>query len=60
MYDLLIQGGLMVDGTGAPGVTADVAVVDGRISAIGDLAGSGATEVIDATDHAAGDNPFYS
>ena len=49
MYDLLIQGGLMVDGTGAPRVTADVAVVDGRIAAIGDLAGSGATEVIDAT-----------
>jgi len=49
MYDLLIQGGLMVDGTGAPRVTADVAVVDGRIAAIGELAGSGATEVIDAT-----------
>ena len=49
MYDLLIQGGLMVDGTGAPRVTADVAVVDGRIAAIGDLAGSEATEVIDAT-----------
>ena len=39
----------MVDGTGTPGVTADIAVVDGRIVAIGDLAGSGATEVIDAT-----------
>ena len=49
MYDLLIQGGLMVDGTGTPGVATDVAVVDGRIAAIGDLAGSGATEVIDAT-----------
>ena len=33
--DIVIRGGLVVDGSGAPGVEADVAVKDGRILAIG-------------------------
>ncbi len=49
MYDLLIHGGTVVDGTGAPGVQADVAVTEGRIAAIGDLVGNDAREVVDAT-----------
>lgn len=35
--DLLLTGGLVVDGTGAPATRADVAIVDGRIAAIGNL-----------------------
>ncbi len=31
----VIKGGTVVDGTGAPGVRADVAITDGRVSAIG-------------------------
>jgi len=49
MYDLVIRGGTVVDGTGAEPRAADVAVQDGRIAAIGDLAGDGG-ETIDATD----------
>ena len=47
-YDLIIRGGLVVDGSGLPGYRADVGIHDGIITAIGDLAGEHATEVIDA------------
>lgn len=46
-YDLIIRGGRVADGTGNPAYHADVAVKDGRIAAIGKLAGE-AAQVIDA------------
>jgi len=48
--DLVISGGTLIDGTGAPSRRADVAVAGGRIVAVGDLAGVAASRVIDATD----------
>ena len=47
-FDLLVRGGTVIDGTKAPRFTADVGVKDGRIAQVGDLAGAGATRVIDA------------
>jgi N-acyl-D-aspartate/D-glutamate deacylase len=47
MHDLLIRAARLVDGTGAPSRTADVAVRDGRIVEIGRVAGA-ARQVVDA------------
>jgi N-acyl-D-aspartate/D-glutamate deacylase len=47
MHDLVIRGGSVVDGTGAPARTADVAVDGDRIAAIGDDVGAG-RRVVDA------------
>jgi N-acyl-D-aspartate/D-glutamate deacylase len=44
-WDLLIKGGSVIDGTGAPARRADVAVENGRIAAIGDLSGNAKREV---------------
>jgi N-acyl-D-aspartate/D-glutamate deacylase len=48
MHDLVIRGGTVVDGTGGPSRTADVAVADGIITAVGDLQGAAAQRTIDA------------
>ena len=47
-FDLVIRNGRVVDGTGGPAFEADVAVRDGRIVQVGQVAGRGAEE-IDAT-----------
>ena len=48
MLDLLVRDALVVDGTGAPPFHGDVAVEDGKIAAVGDLAGAAANREIDA------------
>ena len=48
MLDYVIRSGTVIDGTGGPARTADVAISDGRIAAIGAVPESGATE-FDAT-----------
>jgi N-acyl-D-aspartate/D-glutamate deacylase len=49
-YDLLIQNGTIVDGSGMPRFQADVGIVGGKIAAIGKIRDS-AKEVIDAEGH---------
>ena len=46
-YDLIIRGGTVVDGTGAPALTADVAVTDGVIAEVGRVAGT-AKRIVEA------------
>jgi N-acyl-D-amino-acid deacylase len=48
MHELVIRGGTVVDGTGGPPRTADVAIDGGRISAVRSLAGAAARRTLDA------------
>ncbi len=47
-YDVLIRNARVIDGSGNAGFRADVAVKDGRIAAVGQLAGASAARSIDA------------
>lgn len=44
-YDLVIRNGSVIDGTGSKAVRADVAVLDGRIAAVGTVHGRGSKEI---------------
>lgn len=48
MFDLLIKNGRIVDGTGSPETSGNVAVKDGRIVGVGDIDGE-AKETVDAS-----------
>ncbi len=45
MADLIIRGGTIVDGSGAPRFTGDVAVTDGIVTDVGRVSGSGRREI---------------
>src|SRR5512139_772430 len=46
-FDLLLHGGTILDGSGRDGVPGSVGVRDGRIAAVGDLAGATAARTLD-------------
>jgi N-acyl-D-aspartate/D-glutamate deacylase len=48
-YDVVIRHGTIYDGTGAAGKAGDVAILDDRIAAIGDLSAERGRDEVDAT-----------
>jgi N-acyl-D-amino-acid deacylase len=48
-FDLVIRGGLVLDGTGLPAYPADIAVSGDRIAAVGTIAPEQGRRVLDAT-----------
>ena len=44
-HDIVIRGGEIVDGTGAGPRPGDLAIDDGRITALGDVDGKGKREI---------------
>jgi N-acyl-D-amino-acid deacylase len=48
VYDILIRGGVLFDGTGAAGAVGSVAINADRIVAVGDSVGDSARKIIDA------------
>src|SRR4051812_44776710 len=49
MFELVLRNGTVLDGTGRDGLPGSVAVRDGRIAAVGELADAAAARVIDCT-----------
>ncbi len=52
MFDTIIRGGTVIDGTGRPGFSADVGITAGKIAAVGALSAAPASRVIDASGRA--------
>src|SRR5579859_5224012 len=48
MWDILIRGGTVIDGSGRPGEAADLAIAAGRIAALGPALRGDAAKTIDA------------
>ncbi len=44
-FDLVLRGGTLYDGSGRPGERGDLAIVDGRIAAVGDVRGPAKREI---------------
>ena len=49
MFDILLRGGTVIDGTGRAALPADVAIEKGRIAAVGHLPDAAARQTVDCT-----------
>ena len=50
-FDLILKGGRVIDGSGAPPFRADVGVLGETVSAVGNLSAATAPTVLDVADH---------
>lgn len=50
MFDVVLRGGVIVDGTGSDPYSADIGIRSGRIACIGDLANVDARDSVDVSD----------
>ncbi len=48
VFDILIKGGIVIDGSSRPSFISDIGIKGKRIEAVGDLSGSSARQTIDA------------
>jgi len=53
-FDVIIRGGMVIDGTRLPRYRADVGIKDGKIAKLGRLKAHEANKVIDAEGHMKG------
>ena len=47
MFDTILRGGTVIDGTGRPAFPADVGITGGTIAAVGDLSAAAAGLTMD-------------
>ena len=50
MFDIIIKNGTVIDGTGAPGITRDIGIRSGVITALGSIGETAAGEIYEAHD----------
>jgi N-acyl-D-aspartate/D-glutamate deacylase len=48
-FDVVLAGGIVLDGTGSPGVPADVGIREGKVARVGDLSGAEADKRLDVS-----------
>ena len=49
IFDWILRGGTVIDGSGKEGFLADVGILDGKIAAVGELSGAQAKGTLDVT-----------
>ena len=49
IFDWILRGGTVIDGSGKEGFLADVGILDGKIAAVGELSGAQAKSTLDVT-----------